>query len=72
MGARRGSGWWDGSWNPVGGCSPVSEGCRFCCAAKLAGTNQATHRIPLYKDVVRWRYGRAIFNGPRTEEYFPL
>lgn len=29
--------WTDVSWNPVRGCSRVSEGCRFCYAERLAG-----------------------------------
>ena len=30
--------WTDRSWNPVVGCSRVSEGCRHCYAERLAGT----------------------------------
>jgi len=28
--------WADKSWNPVTGCSPISEGCRNCYAARMA------------------------------------
>ncbi len=28
--------WTDETWNPVVGCSPVSEGCRHCYAARMA------------------------------------
>ena len=28
--------WWDWSWNPVGGCKPVSTGCKNCYAADIA------------------------------------
>ncbi|HJQ28748.1 MAG TPA: DUF5131 family protein [Rubrobacter sp.] len=28
--------WTDETWNPVTGCSKVSEGCRNCYAAKFA------------------------------------
>lgn len=28
--------WTDASWNPLGGCSRVSEGCRFCYAEAMA------------------------------------
>jgi len=31
--------WTDMSWNPVVGCSKVSEGCRFCYAERLALKN---------------------------------
>lgn len=33
--------WTDATWNPVVGCSPVSEGCRNCYAAKEAIRLQA-------------------------------
>ncbi len=37
--------WWDSTWNPVVGCSPVSPGCLNCYAARMArrlGSNPAT------------------------------
>lgn len=30
--------WTDATWNPVTGCTKVSEGCRHCWAARLAAT----------------------------------
>lgn len=36
MGNRSGIEWTEATWNPVVGCSPVSEGCRNCYAAKEA------------------------------------
>ena len=27
--------WWDESWNPVTGCTPVSEGCEHCYAKRI-------------------------------------
>ena len=35
--------WTDATWNPVVGCSPVSEGCRHCYAARMA-LRLSTHR----------------------------
>lgn len=29
--------WTDATWNPVRGCSRVSEGCRNCYAERMAG-----------------------------------
>lgn len=28
--------WWDVSWNPVTGCTPISEGCQNCYARMMA------------------------------------
>jgi len=28
--------WTDETWNPVSGCSRVSDGCRFCYAERLS------------------------------------
>lgn len=37
--ARRQKGlWWDMSWNPVTGCTKISEGCKNCWAERLATT----------------------------------
>ena len=30
--------WTDATWNPITGCTLVSEGCRHCYAARLAAT----------------------------------
>jgi protein gp37 len=37
MGATTGISWTDATWNPIRGCSRVSEGCRHCYAEMLAG-----------------------------------
>ena len=36
MGDRTGIEWTDATWNPVRGCTRVSEGCRFCYAERIA------------------------------------
>src|SRR5262245_28569189 len=54
-------GWWDSSWNPVGGCSASSPGCRNCYAATWA---TAPHRGPtIHDDVVDWVRDKPVFNG---------
>jgi protein gp37 len=63
--------WWDESWNPVGGCKPVSPGCRNCYAQFQAGTLHqragATQRvIPLYDGVTDLVNGKHVFNGKLT------
>lgn len=37
MGDGTGIEWCDATWNPVGGCSRISEGCRHCYAEQIAG-----------------------------------
>jgi protein gp37 len=37
MGKTTGIQWTDSTWNPIRGCSRVSEGCRNCYAEKVAG-----------------------------------
>jgi protein gp37 len=44
--------WWDKSWNPVTGCSPVSEGCASCYAARLASPRLARSRA--YEGLTRY------------------
>jgi len=44
MGDKTGIAWTDATWNPLRGCSKVSEGCRHCyamgIAARFSGTGQ--------------------------------
>ncbi len=68
-------------WNPATGCSPVSEGCRFCYAAalapRLAKMGQRAYagdrpfavrtRPELDSDPVLWRRPRRIFVGSMTD-----
>lgn len=35
--------WTDATWNPITGCTLVSEGCRHCYAASLAATRLKNH-----------------------------
>jgi len=35
--------WTDATWNPITGCTVVSEGCRNCYAAELAATRLKNH-----------------------------
>jgi protein gp37 len=60
--------WWDHTWNPVGGCKPVSPGCALCYASQEAGTK--THPFPgsakVHDNVVFKQGTRFIWNGNST------
>jgi protein gp37 len=64
MAASRGGNWWDGNWSPVGGCSPVSPGCKNCYAAEIAAKQR--HQIPLYLGATDFRNEKPRFNGHLT------
>ncbi len=56
--------WTDATWNPIGGCSIKSPGCKPCYAMALAGTR--LHKHPLYKGTTLIEKGRPVFNGKMT------
>ncbi len=39
--------WTDVTWNPVTGCTPVSEGCKNCYARTFAGKVERNERSPI-------------------------
>jgi protein gp37 len=66
--------WTDASWNPITGCTKISEGCRHCyaqrMAARFAGRNgypkdkpftPGTEHIGQWHKPVLWRKPRKIF-----------
>lgn len=56
--------WTDATWNPVIGCTPVSEGCRNCYAAGHARRMGGNPRTPYYEGLARTAGdGRAVFTG---------
>lgn len=64
MGATTTIEWTDATWNPVGGCSIASPGCKPCYAMQLAGTR--LHKHPLYAGTTNRTSGRPVFNGRMT------
>lgn len=64
MGARSHIEWTDHTFNPIGGCSIASPGCRDCYAQQLSGTRLATH--PLYEGTTTRAKTGPVFNGHLT------
>jgi protein gp37 len=64
MGTKTGIEWTDATWNPILGCSRVSEGCRNCYAERIAG------RFPnssVYGGLTQIVNGRAVWSGQIKE-----
>lgn len=73
MGSHSSIEWTEATWNPVTGCSKISEGCTNCYAERLALRLQAMRnvryhngfRVTLHEDLLdaphRWRSPRLIF-----------
>lgn len=64
MGAKTGIEWTDATWNPILGCSRVSEGCRNCYAERIAG------RFPnssVYGGLTQIVNDRAVWTGQIKE-----
>ena len=73
MGSHSSIEWTEATWNPVTGCSKVSEGCTHCYAERLALRLQAMgnvryqngFRVTLHEDLLdaphKWRSSRLIF-----------
>jgi protein gp37 len=68
MRARGADWWWDHTWNPVGGCEPVSPGCTNCYAAQIAGTKTwpYANSAGVHEGVTFRKGRRRIFNGKAT------
>lgn len=75
MGDKTGIQWTDSTWNPVTGCSRVSDGCRFCYAETVShrfgwtkkpwSAQNAAENVVIHADrleqPLRWRRPRRIF-----------
>lgn len=57
MGAKTEISWTDATWNPVIGCSKVSEGCKNCYAERVAG------RFETGPCSSEWPYGQGYYSG---------
>lgn len=74
--------WAEETWNPVTGCTPVSEGCRYCYAARFAKRLAGRHGYPrdnpfavtVHRDrfeaPLRWRKPRRVFVCSMGDPFF--
>lgn len=70
--------WADEVWNPVTGCTKVSEGCRNCYAERVAGrfwgerkfTDVRVHPERL-KDPLHWKKPRRVFVNSMSDLFHP-
>src|SRR5687768_8051108 len=65
--------WTEATWNPVTGCSKVSQGCKFCYAERMAKRLKAMgqvryadgFKVTLHHDLLslpmKWKKPRTIF-----------
>ena len=50
--------WTDATWNPIGGCTRVSEGCRFCYAEVLAASFATSRKQDRYEGLAGYIKGK--------------
>ena len=62
---RKPSWWWDWTWTPVGGCLPISTGCKNCWVPKwLKSHTWKTETV--HTGVIKFVRGRPVWNGNLT------
>ena len=75
--------WTDSTWNPVTGCTKVSQGCKHCYAQRMAKRLQAMgvaryangFQVTLHPDLLdlprRWKNSRMIFVNSMSDLFHP-
>lgn len=75
--------WTDATWNPVTGCTKVSQGCKHCYAERMAKRLQAMgaanysqgFRVTLHPDMLdkprHWKQPRRIFVNSMSDLFHP-
>lgn len=67
--------WWDVSWNPIEGCTPISEACENCWALTMLKRFRGMEpgEIKFYPERLeqpaRWKKPRRIFVGSLTDMF---
>ena len=72
---KTGISWTDYTWNPVSGCSKVSEGCKFCYAEAWAKRWHRSFEVTLHpeklKEVEKIPAGSKIFVNSMSDLFHP-
>jgi protein gp37 len=83
MGTRSNIEWTELTWNPVTGCTKISQGCKNCYAARMAkrlkamGSDRYRNEfdITLHPDLIdlpkRWRSPRLVFVNSMSDLFHP-
>jgi len=83
MGSRSNIEWTELTWNPVTGCTKISQGCKNCYAERMAkrlhamGSERYRNRfaVTLHPDLVdqpkRWRSPRLVFVNSMSDLFHP-
>ena len=83
MGTRSNIEWTELTWNPVTGCTKISQGCKNCYAARMAkrlnamGSDRYRNEfdITLHADLIdlpkRWRSPRLVFVNSMSDLFHP-
>jgi len=59
--------WTDSTWNPVAGCSIISDGCKNCYAMEMAKRLESMH-VAKYAGLTRQTGKRTVWNGTVRED----
>ncbi|WP_248799960.1 DUF5131 family protein [Pseudomonas sp. MWU13-2105] len=59
--------WTDSTWNPVAGCSIISDGCKNCYAMEMAKRLESMH-VEKYAGLTRQTGKRTVWNGVVRED----
>src|SRR2546421_4790029 len=83
MGTRSNIEWTELTWNPVTGCTKISQGCKNCYAERMAkrlhamGSERYRNKfdVTLHPDLVdlpkRWRSPRLVFVNSMSDLFHP-